>query len=55
MLKVLYFNAEFSDIGLMPIRINTYQTDAKKAMARYVERMKEIGVTVIKTSNPHWA
>ena len=36
MLKVLYFNAKFSDIGLMPIKINTYRSDAKKAIADYI-------------------
>lgn len=55
MLRRLYFNAVFSDIGLMPIMVNTYRTDITKALKDYVDRMASIGVTVIKTENAHWA
>ena len=51
----LFFNAMFSDIGLMPISINTYRTDMRKAISDYVKRMADIGVTVISTSDAHWA
>lgn len=55
MLKVLYFNAKFSDIGLMPIKVNTCRTDAKKAIADYIKRMESIGVVVLETSDAHFA
>ena len=55
MLKTLYFNARFSDIGLMPIKVNTYRDDVKKAIADYIRRMDEIGVIVIETSEAHFA
>lgn len=55
MLKTLYFNAQFSDIGLMPVRINTYRKDIKKAINDYIVRMSAIGVTVLKTSDARWA
>ena len=54
-LKTLYFNARFADIGLMPISVNTYRTDVKKAIADYIKRMEEIGVVVIETSDAHFA
>lgn len=54
-MKTLYFDAEFSDIGWMPVRVNTYRADTKKAIADYIERMKNIGVTVLKTANAHFA
>lgn len=55
MLKRLYFNAEFSDIGWMPILVNTYRDDPAKAVGDYVKRMASIGVTVVKTSDAHFA
>lgn len=55
MLKTLYFNAKFSDIGWMPICRNTYRTDTKKAIADYINSMEEIGVTVLETSDAHFA
>lgn len=55
MLKRLYFNATFSDIGLMPVAVNTYRDDIAKALADYVARMADIGVSVVKTSDAHWA
>ena len=55
MLKTLYFNAKFSDVGLMPIAVNTYRTDIKKAIFDYIKRMKLIGVEVLETSDAHWA
>lgn len=51
----LYFNAKFSDIGLMPISVNTYRSDMGKAISDYVKRMADIGVTVLSTSEAHWA
>ena len=54
MIKTFYFNAKFSDIGWMCIRRNTYRTDAKKAIADYIKQMKEIGVNVLETSDPHF-
>lgn len=55
MLKKLYFNARFADIGLMPIAVNTYRTDIKKAIGDYVKRMNEIGVEVLETSDARFA
>ncbi len=55
MLKNLYFNAKFSDIGLMPIAVNTYRTDIKKAIGDYIRRMNGLGVEVLETSDARWA
>lgn len=54
MLKRVYFDAKFSDIGLMPVCVNTYRNDIKKAISDYVSRMANIGVTVLETSNGHF-
>jgi hypothetical protein len=49
MIKRLNFNAKFSDIGLMPVSVNTYRDDIKKAISDYIKRMKDIGVEVLET------
>lgn len=51
MLKRITFEAEFSDIGWMPVEVSTYRQEIKKAIADYVNRMKDIGVVVIATAN----
>ena len=55
MLKRLYFNAKFSDIGWMPILVNTYRNDTAKAVGDYIKRMTDIGVKVLETSDAHFA
>lgn len=54
MLKQLRFNAKFSDIGWMPVAINTYRNDVKKALADYIKRMDLIGVEVLETSDAYF-
>lgn len=51
MLRTLCFNARFADIGLMPVKVNTYRSDVKKAIADYIKRMEGIGVVVLNTSD----